>query len=73
MDLKQTDSRFHFGMRLGTPASGLVINPLWRKGVSPPARAAGEVPMYLETEKGDRDGELLDVISLRTLRLVADG
>lgn len=27
-----------------------------------------EVPMYLETPKGDRDGEDLDVINLRTLR-----
>lgn len=30
--------------------------------------ALREVPMYLETEKGDRDGESLDVINLRTLR-----
>jgi deoxyribonuclease-4 len=28
----------------------------------------GRVPMYLETEKGERDGEDLDVINLRTLR-----
>jgi len=27
-----------------------------------------KIPMYLETEKGDRDGEDLDVINLRTLR-----
>lgn len=27
-----------------------------------------EIPMYLETEKGERDGESLDAINLRTLR-----
>jgi deoxyribonuclease IV len=27
-----------------------------------------EIPMYLETEKGDRDGEELDAINLRTLK-----
>jgi deoxyribonuclease-4 len=31
------------------------------------------VPMYLETPKGDEDGEELDAINLRTLRsLIAD-
>ncbi len=35
--------------------------------------ALRQVPMYLETEKGDRDGESFDVINLRTLRgLVGD-
>ena len=27
-----------------------------------------DTPMYLETEKGERDGEQLDAINLRTLR-----
>lgn len=31
------------------------------------------VPMYLETPKGERDGEDLDVINLRTLRGLVDG
>jgi deoxyribonuclease-4 len=31
------------------------------------------VPMYLETEKGDENGESLDVINLRTLRELAKG
>jgi deoxyribonuclease-4 len=31
------------------------------------------VPMYLETPKGTRDGEDLDVINLRTLRSLVDG
>jgi deoxyribonuclease-4 len=32
-----------------------------------------DVPMYLETEKGERDGEELDAINLRTLKsLIGD-
>lgn len=31
-------------------------------------RRFAKIPMYLETEKGERDGEDLDVINLRTLR-----
>jgi deoxyribonuclease-4 len=31
-------------------------------------RRFGKVPMYLETPKGEENGQSLDVINLRTLR-----
>lgn len=67
--LHLNDSKKPFGSRvdrhehLGEGFLGL--EPFWR--VVNDARLA-ELPMYLETEKGDRDGEELDAINLRRLK-----
>lgn len=55
----RVDRHEHIGEgMLGLEAFRRIVNhPLLQK-----------IPMYLETEKGERDGESLDVINLRTLR-----
>lgn len=55
----RVDRHEHIGEgAIGLEAFRRLVNHPW----------LGRIPMYLETEKGERDGESLDVINLRTLR-----
>jgi deoxyribonuclease-4 len=55
----RVDRHTHIGEgKLGLDAFRLLLND----------SRFGKVPMYLETPKGQRDGEELDIINLRTLR-----